>query len=241
MPAQPSGNAGSVLRLGGGCEANAASNAAREAPAGWQDLHLDMDALADDVDKDLLGAGVTECLAACRQPVSPADSPPRSISGGGGGGDVACGISPCLPKRWREADRLAAALVDSTNEQPSVAASTAAAAAGWQPPARPPAGRTTSGAAAVQRAPFAAPRLQHAPQAAPAAPAGPVAAAQHTSGSAAAASAAVQIYASGQELRRTGEVPDSFQSLQQYQRTWTAALNEEASLRCASLLCTRAM
>lgn len=35
----------------------------------------------------------------------------------------------------------------------------------------------------------------------------------------------------GQERRRTVTVPDSFQSLQQYKRTWTAALTEEAGLR----------
>ena len=35
----------------------------------------------------------------------------------------------------------------------------------------------------------------------------------------------------GQERRRTVTVPDSFQSLQQYKRTWMAAVTEEAGLR----------
>jgi hypothetical protein len=39
----------------------------------------------------------------------------------------------------------------------------------------------------------------------------------------------------GQERRRTVTVPDSFQSLQEYKRTWMAALTEEAGLRSVKI------
>lgn len=108
-------------------------------------------------------------------------------------------------------------------------------------PAPPPSPVSTCKAmtSGTQAAPvFAAPRMQvPRPAAQPAADApsrAPSLAAAHRTGVSAPAAGkpgAVAFYAPGQELRRSAAVPDSFQSLQQYQRTWSAALAEEAGLR----------
>lgn len=154
----------------------------------------------------------------------------------------AAGAGVQTVQMWQlQAPLHAPALTDSSNQQ--------AHNAPLRPPILPPPNRKAAPAVRPQQAAaFAAPRLQ-APQpgAHPEADAtaSPAAARALPVPSAAAVGrlqrpAAVQptgqpgvidFPTPGQERRRTVTVPDSFQSLQQYKRTWTAALTEEAGLR----------
>ncbi len=229
-PAQPSDNAGGPLRqgVGGGGGGGGETHAAREAPASWWDV--DMDTLADAMNEedDQPSVSAHRWQAANRQPALPAGS--LSLGGtGNSGGDMAPDAGRRLPSAWQEASWPPAALADATNERRPAAA--AVAVTGLQP--RPPPGRKTSGGTSAQRAAFAVPRPQQPPQAADSSPttAGVVAAVGHANGGMAAAAATVVFPAPGQQLQRTVPVPDTFQSLQQYQRVWSSALTEEASLR----------
>ena len=135
----------------------------------------------------------------------------------------------------------APALTDSSNKR--------AHNAPQRPPPLPPPNRKAAPAVQPQQAAaFAAPRMQ-APQpgAHPeaGAPAGPAAARAVPVPSAAATGrlqrpavaqpisqpGVIAFPTPGQERRRTVTVPDSFQSLQHYKRTWMAAVTEEAGLR----------
>lgn len=226
-PAQPSDDAGGPLRQGGGGSGGGGeTHAAREPPASWWDV--DMDTLADAMNEDdQPSVSAHRWQAANRQPAPPAGS----LSLGGtrnSGGDMAPDAARRLPSAWQEASWPPAALADATNERRPAAA--AVAVTGLQP--RPPAGRKTSRGTAAQRAAFAVPRPQQPPQAADSSPTTleVVAAVGHANGGVAAA-ATVVFPAPAQQLQRTVPVPDTFQSLQQYQRVWSSALTEEASLR----------
>lgn len=125
-----------------------------------------------------------------------------------------------------------AALVDASNER-------APERPTWPPPGR----KSTSSARPQGGPPFAVPCLQ-APRLAAQLPAGRAAGAAPLASASSGAALGMQrpatgqpgtmlFNAPGQELRRNVVVPDSFSLLPEYQRTWTAALTEEASLRWA--------
>jgi hypothetical protein len=150
----------------------------------------------------------------------------------------------CAPtvQMWQpQAPLHAPALTDSSNQQ--------AHDAPLRPPILPPPNRKVAPAVRPQQAAaFAAPRMQ-APQPGAHPEAGSTAGLAAARASLVPNGAAVglpqkhlvaqpvsqpgviEFPTPGQERRRNVTVPDSFQSLQQYKRTWTAALIEEAGLR----------